>query len=131
MPARQLLAIVEVGGYPNFNPLYQKHGFSVEFVNSVRKAQGWLKKHCPDVVVTEFNFDAEFRDRMSNLESLLATMQRYRCDARVIVLIEKPHLPRLEKVLQRYSVFEVLLFPVDEVQLGGALERAMQEEETS
>ncbi len=103
----------------------------MEFVNSARKAQGWLKKHCPTVVVTEFNFDPEFRDRMSNLESLLATMQRYRCSARVIVLIEKPDLPRLEKVLRRHAVFEVLPLPVTEARLGAALDRAIQEEETS
>ncbi len=80
-----LLAIVEMGGYPDFTPLYQRLGYRVEKVHAVRKAQAWLKKNQPAVVVTEFYFDPEFRDRMSNLESLMASLQRYAPVAEVIV----------------------------------------------
>ena len=122
--ADTLLAVVEMGGYPNFTPLYQRMGYTPELVKSVRKAQAWLKESKPAVVVAEFNFDPEFRDRMSNLESLLATLQRYECDSRVIVLIEKDHMPRLDKVTQRYSIFEALRFPVSEQDMQAALSRA-------
>lgn len=43
MDDRELLALVELGGYPNFVPLYQRLGYRVEMVNSVRKAQLGLK----------------------------------------------------------------------------------------
>ncbi len=39
---RRLLAIVELGGYPNFTPLYRRLGFEATFVNSQRKAQAYL-----------------------------------------------------------------------------------------
>ena len=73
----RLLAIVELGGYPNFTSLYRRLGFEVTFVNSQRKAQAYLKKQLPEVIVTEFNFQSDFRDRTSNLETLMARLQRY------------------------------------------------------
>ena len=71
----RLLAIFELGGYPNFGPLYRQLGFEPLFVSSQRQALGALKKSPPDVVVAEFNFQSDFRDRTSNLESLMARLQ--------------------------------------------------------
>jgi hypothetical protein len=93
-------------------------------VNSVRKAQSWLKHHKPEVVVAEFYVDPEFRDRLSNLESLLATLQRYASQARVIVLLDRHYLDRLEGVKARYPVFGALEFPIQEGQLDALLGRA-------
>ncbi|MET0088421.1 MAG: hypothetical protein ABW068_00110 [Candidatus Thiodiazotropha sp.] len=123
MEGQELLALVELGGYPNFIPLYQRFHFKVEMVNSVRKAQSWLKGHRPGVVVAEFYSDPQFRDRLSNLESLLATLQRYGVEARIIVLIDSKYLPRLEQVKSRYRVDEVLTFPIDESAMQSALQR--------
>jgi DNA-binding NtrC family response regulator len=121
MNKRELLVLVELGGYPNFVPLYQRHGYAVEMVNSVRKAQAWLKRHRPAVVVAEFYSDPQFRDRMSNLESLLASLQRYCADAKVIVLIEPQYRPKLEQVMKRYSIFGVVEFPLREERLESLL----------
>ena len=123
MNAPELLALVELGGYPNFMPLYKRHGYQVEMVNSVRKAQAWLKHHRPAVVVAEFYVDPQFRDRLSNLESLLATLQRYNISAKVIVFIDQHYLPRLEGVKQRYGIFGALEFPIQEQQLDELLNR--------
>ena len=49
--SKQLLSIVEIGGYPNYIPLYQQAGYGVETLNSMRKAMSWLKRNKPDVVV--------------------------------------------------------------------------------
>ena len=122
MKDRELLALVELGGYPNFVPLYQRLGYQVEMVNSVRKAQAWLKSHRPSVVVAEFYADPQFRDRVSNLESLLATLQRYDVEARVVVFLESSYLEHLEKVRTRYTVDVVLTYPIQEA----ALELALQ-----
>ena len=80
----QLLSIIELGGYPNFTPLYEELGYNVEIATRMRKALGLLKKQQPDVIVAEFNFQSDFRDRTSSLESLLAVVQRLP-DTRVIV----------------------------------------------
>ena len=41
MPAsRTLLSVTELGGYPNFAPLYESAGYAVTSVVSVRKALG-------------------------------------------------------------------------------------------
>ena len=121
MNAPELLALVELGGYPNFVPLYKRHGYQVEMVNSVRKAQAWLKRHQPQVVVAEFYVDPQFRDRLSNLESLLATLQRYHNEAKVIVFIDHHYLQRLERVKERYGIFAALEFPIQEARLDELL----------
>lgn len=123
MNAPELLALVELGGYPNFIPLYKRHGYQVEMVNSVRKGQAWLKQHQPKVVVAEFYVDPEFRDRLSNLESLLATLQRYANQAKVIVFIDHHYLQRLEGVKQRYTIFGALEFPIQEARLDELLKQ--------
>jgi arsenate reductase-like glutaredoxin family protein len=123
MQDRELLALVELGGYPNFVPLYQRLGYRVEMVNSVRKAQAWLKSHRPAVVVAEFYADPQFRDRVSNLESLLATLQRYNLEARVVVLLDASYLSHLEKVKTRYPVDAMLTYPIKEAELEQALKQ--------
>jgi len=121
MDDRELLALVELGGYPNFVPLYQRLGYRVEMVNSVRKAQAWLKSHRPRVLVAEFYADPQFRDRVSNLESLLATLQRYHVEAKVVVFLDASYLDHLEKVRTRYPVDALLTFPIRETELEQAL----------
>ena len=73
---KQLLAIVELGGYPDFTELYRKQGYQVTLLHNTRKAMAFLKKSQPDVIVAEFNFQSDFRDRTSTLESVLATVER-------------------------------------------------------
>ncbi len=121
MDDRELLALVELGGYPNFVPLYRRLGYRVEMVNSVRKAQAWLKSHRPQVLVAEFYADPQFRDRVSNLESLLATLQRYRVEAKVVVFLDASYLAHLEQVRTRYPVDALLTFPIREADLEQAL----------
>ena len=117
-----LLSIVEMGGYPDFSELFRSRGFRPEKLHSVRKAQGWLKRHRPAVVIAEFHFDPELRDRMSNLESLFATLQRYAPEAKVIVFIDPSHRPRLQQLEQRYPVFGALDYPIDRQALAALLD---------
>ena len=104
---RTLLSIIELGGYPNFTPLYQQAGYTVESVASVRKALGLLKKTSPDVIVAEFNFQSDFRDRTSSLESLLAAVQRSP-KTKVIVFYEKDHAHQLTRLTNQYPIHETL-----------------------
>ena len=123
MSPRTLLAVIELGGYPNFTPLYQQLGYTVESVASVRKALGLLKKISPDVIVAEFNFQSDFRDRTSSLESLLAAVQRSP-QTKVIVFYEKDHAHQLTRLTNQYPIHETLAFPIDPAQLEQSLKRA-------
>ena len=49
--SKDLLAVVELGGYPNFAPLYESLGFRVQSESSVRNAIRRLKQLEPAVIV--------------------------------------------------------------------------------
>ena len=119
-PAKLLLSIVELGGYPDFAPLYRELGYEVAVETRMRKAIGFLKKRKPDVIVAEFNFQSDFRDRSSNLESILAVVQRSP-DIRVLVFYEKEFSPQFEKLRARLPVHQALAFPVEESALRDSL----------
>lgn len=124
----RLLAIMELGGYPNLAPLYRRLGFETEFVNSQRKAQSFLKKRIPDVVVAEYNFQSDFRDRTSNLETLMARLQRHP-QVKVIVFFQDEFRHKLDNLLSRFPVFEVIPFPVEPAKVEATLRRALASRE--
>lgn len=119
---RELLAITELGGYPDFSPLYRRLGYRVEKADSVRKATKLLKKSQPDVIVTEFNFQSDFRDRTSSLETLMAVVQRLP-GTRIIVFYEKEYSHQFERVTRRFPIHAALSFPIDESELGRVLQQ--------
>ncbi len=126
MSGRQptLLGIVELGGYPNFVPLYRRLGFHAELVSSQRRAQAYLKRRTPDVVVAEFNYQSDFRDRTSNLESLMARLQKHP-QTRVIVFYQTGYEAKLQRLSSRFPVFEALSLPVDADTVERVLLRAL------
>src|SRR5512143_2367414 len=73
--SKTLLSVVELGGYPDFSTLYRRFGYTVETITTGRKAISRLRQGGFQVVVAEFNYQREFRDRTSSLESILATVQ--------------------------------------------------------
>ena len=123
---RLLLSIIELGGYPDFRPLYQAMGYEVVIETRMRKAIAFLKRRSPDVIVAEFNFQSDFRDRTSSLESLLAVVQR-QPDMRVVVFYEKEYAPAFEKLRARLPVHHAIGFPVEEQALRSVLQ-AIQDE---
>ena len=126
MLAPILLSIVEIGGYANFAPLYTQKGFATEQADSMRKATKLLKKIKPAVVVAEFNFQSDFRDRTSSLETLMAAVQ---CipECKVIVFYEKEQRPQLERLLAVFDVFETIAFPIEEPALSKALDQVLEQ----
>jgi len=118
--SRLLLSIVELGGYPNFATLYEELGYVVAVENSMRKAIGFLKRAKPAVIVAEFNYQSDFRDRTSSLESLLAVVQRLP-ETRVIVFFDREYLPQFDKLRARLPVHAAIAFPVDERELKSCL----------
>ncbi|MCU7940520.1 MAG: hypothetical protein KZQ64_00670 [gamma proteobacterium symbiont of Bathyaustriella thionipta] len=115
-----LLAVIEQGGYPDFTALYEAKGYKVETVNSPRKAISFLKKNSIAVLVAEFNFQTDFRDRTSSLESIMASAQHQK-EIKVVIFIDQNNQERFEKVSSRFAIHQTLTFPVDEVQLSMAI----------
>ncbi|MCF8003215.1 MAG: hypothetical protein K9L32_03250 [Chromatiaceae bacterium] len=122
--APRLLAIIELGGYPNFIPLYRRLGFDTELVSSQRKAQAALKRQVPDVIVAEYNFQSDFRDRTSNLETLMARLQRHP-QVHVIAIYQPDHRHKLDTLLERFPLFATLPLPVSEADMEAALQRVL------
>lgn len=120
-----LLAIIELGGYPDFSALYRDHGYEVISTDSVRKAVKLIRKHHPAVIVAEFNFQSDFRDRTSSLETVFSSLQGV-TDANVIVFYENEYLHQYERLRSQFSVFASLPFPIDESELDAALKAASE-----
>lgn len=117
---KQLLAVVEQGGYPDFTSLYESLGYQVETVNTPRKANSFLKKHPVHMLVCEFNFQTDFRDRTSSLESILASVQ-HQSDIKVVVFLDADNTERFKRVSSRFPIHQTLVFPFDEAQLRQAV----------
>ncbi|MGD8526444.1 MAG: VpsR-related response regulator [Thioalkalispiraceae bacterium] len=115
-----LLSIIELGGYPDFSALYRQAGYQVHGCTSMRNAIRMLKKIQPAVIVAEFNFQSDFRDRTSSLESLLAVVQRMP-QTRVIIFFEQEYAHQFERIRSRFPIHAALSFPIDTEQLQAVL----------
>jgi len=120
----KLLNIVEIGGYPNFSKLYKMLSIEVVVVDSMRKALKQLKKNTPDIILAEFNFQSDFRDRSSNLESLMAVLQRHPT-LPLIVFYDKQHQVVFDKFCARFDNIHAIAFPVKEAQMKTCLEKIL------
>lgn len=120
MAANTLLSIVELGGYPDFTRIYEKAGYDVISTDSVRKAIKLIRTHKPVVIVSEFNFQSDFRDRTSSLETVLSSTQGI-VDSKMIVFYEKEYKHQYDRFLKQFPVFASLSFPIDENELERVL----------
>lgn len=115
MPASVLYSIVESPGHPNLSALYARLGIHEERLPSQRKAVQALKRLPPDFVVAEFFYgygNNYAGSNVSNLDTLLASLQRYAPQAKVIVLVDKAQRPYLDRLAERFPLHAVLLQPV-------------------
>jgi hypothetical protein len=111
---QQLLFFVDEGGFDDFTPLFVSLGFDVDFEDSQRKAVKLAKKNTYQVLVAEFIYNPEFRDRVSNIESLLATLEGHSPEVKIIILYDEINQSQLNQLKQRYRMDATLTFPVDE-----------------
>jgi len=118
---KSLLAVIELMDHARLPTLYQQIGFEVTTEWSVRKAVSALRKLKPDVIVADFYFQSDFRDRLSNLESLLATAQPL-AGTRILVLYEAKNQPALERVRERMRIDAAITPPVNEAEMRRLLE---------
>lgn len=120
----KLMFILEQGGFPVYSDEYARAGFDVIVVQSMRKALVKLKLQAPDIICTELNCDPSFRDRVSNLEPLLAKLQSTSPDTRVIVFLDPEHRPNLQRLRERFEVFDALYYPLQMQNILASLKKA-------
>ncbi len=118
----ELLNIIEIGGAPDFSKMFKKLGIKQTSVNAMRKALKQLKKTTPNIIVAEYNFQTDFRDRSSNLESLMAVLQRHP-NVQLIVFYEKQHQVVFEKFKMRFNNIHAIAYPVQETIMQATLQQ--------
>jgi len=120
-PSKKLLAVVEFLEHAKLSSRYQQLGYSVSTECQVRKAIAALRKAQPDVIVADFYSQPDFRDRVSNLESLLAAAQAMP-QTKILVLYEPPNQSALDRVRSRLRIDAALTMPVKEAELLAVLQ---------
>ncbi|MFP5408544.1 MAG: hypothetical protein ACLGGY_04600 [Gammaproteobacteria bacterium] len=120
MSAPRLLMVNAFIGTAGYKTLYQELGYTVAAEWSERKAIGAVRKAPPAVIVADFYHQTDFRDRLSNLESLLAAAQAAP-QTRILVFYETAHQAVLDTVRARLRIDVALPLPVDETALRTTL----------
>ena len=115
-----LLIVNAFIGTPGYKTLYQELSYSVVTEWSERKAISLVRKTPPAVIVADFYHQSDFRDRLSNLESLLAAVQSTP-STRILVFYEAAHQAILDQVSARLRIDAALTLPVQEDQLRATL----------
>ncbi|HHJ20966.1 MAG TPA: hypothetical protein ENJ84_14245 [Gammaproteobacteria bacterium] len=119
-----IFSIVESSSHPNASGFYQHLGFQEYKFSAMRKALGKLKTLQPDFVVAEFfyGYGNNYAGvNVSNLDTLLSTLQRYAPEAKMVVMVEKAERAYVDKLEQRFPLHAVLVHPVTPEQLQIAL----------
>jgi hypothetical protein len=116
----RLLIVNAFIGTAGYKTLYQELGYSVVTEWSERKAISLVRKTPPAVIVADFYHQSDFRDRLSNLESLLAAVQSTP-STRILVFYEAAHQAILDQVSARLRIDAALTLPVQEDQLRATL----------
>lgn len=125
MSAPSLLMVNAFIGTASYKKLYQELGYTVVTEWSERKAISLVRKTPPAVIVADFYHQTDFRDRLSNLESLLATAQSAP-GTRILVFYEPAHQAALDKVSARLRIDAALTLPVQEEPLRGILKNWLE-----
>ncbi len=118
---KKLLAVVEFMEHARLHEIYKSLGFEVTVEWQVRKAVALVKKLKPDVIVADFYAQSDFRDRLSNLESLLAATQLLK-DFKVLVYYEPHNLSALDRVRERLHIDLALPMPVSDQVIREAMD---------
>ena len=119
-----LMSIIELGGYPDFTSLYEQAGYTVVQTDSIRKAVKLIRQYQPAVIVAEFNYQSDFRDRTSSLETLMSSSQGV-SDSRLIVFYEKDYYHQYQRFLEHFDVHASLAFPIDQAELMLSIQSAV------
>lgn len=117
---KKLLSVIEFIEHAQYPAIYKALGYEVTTEWQVRKAVSLIRKMKPDVIVADFYFQSDFRDRLSNLESLLAATQLLN-EIKVLVFYEPQNEHALQRVRERMRIDAALPMPASEAAIKAAL----------
>ncbi|HBS26011.1 MAG TPA: hypothetical protein DD827_02600 [Gammaproteobacteria bacterium] len=112
-----ILLINEFGIYPELIAALREAGYPITIEHLMRKAIKHVKKQTPDIVIAEFAHEGAFRDRVSNLESMLAQVEGGAGKTRTIVFYAAERRQYLDRVLEVFKIDICLQQPVTGEQL--------------
>ncbi len=95
-------------------------GYEVFILESMRKAIKFIKKSEVDVIVAEFNYQSDFRDRTSQVESLMASLAQKQ-QVEVIIFYDKEQAHQFSRVSGRFDFFAALTYPINEIDIKNVL----------
>lgn len=121
VPPKKLLSVIEFIEHAQYPAIYTALGYDVTTEWQVRKAVALVKKMKPDVIVADFYFQSDFRDRLSNLESLLAATQLLQ-NFRVLVFYEPQNEHALARVRERMQIDAALPMPATDDAIKSVLQ---------
>lgn len=110
-----IFSIIESPVHPNFSSLYLQHGLTEVRADSMRKAISLLRKHTPSIVVAEFfyGYGNNYAGiNISNVDVFLLSLQKYKSDARVILLVDKTERKFVDKLAEQYPLHAILTYPI-------------------
>ena len=116
-----LLMVNAFIGTAGYKTLYKELGYTVVAEWSERKAISLVRKTPPAVIVADFYHQSDFRDRLSNLESLLAAVQSAP-NTRILVFYDPAHQAVLDTVSARLRIDAAFTLPVQEAALRSTLQ---------
>ena len=116
-----LLMVNAFIGTAGYKKLYQELGYSVVAEWSERKAISLVRNSPPAVIAADFYHQSDFRDRLSNLESLLAAVQSAP-GTRILVFYDTAHQAILDQVSARLRIDAAFTLPVQEEALRTTLQ---------
>lgn len=114
---KTLLAIIEQGGYPDFTSIYESLGYNVITAASMRKAITLLKNHRPDVITAEFIYSPMYSARISNLESLFASLQSHQLTPQLIIFVVHEIQHHMDKLKTDIFDIQKLIYPINQQNL--------------
>ncbi len=120
---KKLLFVNEYGLYPELVKALQSSGYAVTVEHMMRKAIKFIQRQNPELVVAEFWHDSQFRDRVGNIESMLAQIEGKHAQTKTIVICDPRWKEYLDKMLVAYEVDAVLMQPVTPEALLAEVER--------
>ena len=122
----QLLSIAETPLHPNHSALYSELGLAMTRVPSMRKALSLVKKQAFDFIVCDFvyRFGTDYAGcTVSNLDVLLASLQKYAPETKVIAVVDKSEQQFISKLTDQFPLHAALVYPVGAAAMKAALEK--------
>jgi hypothetical protein len=123
----KILSIKESLRFPKMTQLFAKLGVIDDEVNSIRKANTYIKSNCPDVILTEFfyGYGSNYSGvHISNLDMLFVTLQKYQCSAKVITFVDKSERQYIDKLIKLFPLEHFFVYPVQLDQIEDYLKTA-------